>query len=65
MGVFWGAAMAKNPQQHLANMKQLGAWFAAGKVKPVISERVSLAQAKDAIQRLANRQVMGKVVVTP
>jgi len=65
MGVFWGAAMARDPAQHLANMKQLGEWFAAGKVKPVISERVSLNQAKDAIQRLANRQVMGKVVVTP
>ncbi len=65
MGVFWGAAMARQPEQHLANMKLLGEWFAAGKVKPVISERVSLADAKGAIQRLASRQAMGKIVVLP
>ncbi len=65
MGVFWGSAMARKPEQHLANMKLLGEWFASGKVKPVISERVSLAEAKGAIQRLAGRQAMGKIVVMP
>ena len=65
MGVFWGSAMARKPEQHLANMKLLGEWFASGKVKPVISERVSLEQATGAIQRLAGRQAMGKIVVMP
>jgi NADPH:quinone reductase len=63
IGVFWGDAVRRDPTQHLANMRQLGEWFAAGKVRPVISERVPLAGAADAIARMANRQVMGKVVV--
>lgn len=65
LGVFWGSAMARQPEQHLANMKLLGEWFAAGRVKPVISEHVPLDRARDAIQRLADRKVMGKVVITP
>jgi NADPH:quinone reductase len=65
IGVFWGDAMRRDPAQHLANMSLLSEWFAAGKVRPVISERVPLAGAADAITRMANRQVMGKVVVLP
>ncbi|WP_404928073.1 zinc-binding dehydrogenase [Mesorhizobium sp. ORM16] len=37
--------------------------FAAGKIKPHISERFSLARGADAIGHLAARKVMGKVVV--
>jgi len=65
LGVYWGDAMRREPAAHLANMKQLGEWFAAGKVKPVISERIPLAQASAAIQRVASRQAMGKLVVLP
>ena len=65
IGVFWGDAVRRDPAQHLANMRQLAEWFAAGKVRPVISERVPLAGAADAIARMAKRQVMGKVVVLP
>jgi len=46
-------------------MKQLGEWFASGKVRPVISERIPLAEAGAAIERLAGRRAMGKLVVLP
>jgi NADPH2:quinone reductase len=65
IGVFWGDAMRRDPAQHQANMQLLGNWFAAGKVRPIISERVPLRDAADAIARMANRQVMGKVIVLP
>jgi NADPH2:quinone reductase len=65
LGVFWGDAMRREPAAHLANMKQLGEWFAGGKVRPVISERIPLAEAAAAIKRLADRQAMGKLVVLP
>lgn len=65
LGVFWGAAVRRDLPGHLANMKQLAQWFAEGKVKPVVSERVALADASAAIQRLAGRQAMGKLVVLP
>jgi len=65
LGVFWGDAMRRNPATHQANMKQLAEWFASGKVRPVISERIPLAEAGAAIVRLASRKAMGKLVVLP
>ena len=65
LGVFWGDAVRRDPKQHVANMRLLAEWFAAGKVRPAITERVSLADAADAIARMANRQVKGKVVILP
>lgn len=65
LGVFWGDAVRRDPATHLANMGQLATWFAAGKVRPVISERIALADAGAAIARLASRQAMGKLVVLP
>ncbi len=65
LGVFWGDAMRREPAAHLANMKQLTEWFTSGQVRPVISERIALADAGAAIQRLASRQAMGKLVVLP
>jgi NADPH2:quinone reductase len=65
LGVLWGEAMRRDPGQHAANMAQLGGWFAQGLLKPAITERMPLVQATDAIQRLADRQAMGKLVVLP
>ena len=65
VGVYWGESVKHNPKQHLANLRQLLDWFAAGKLKPLISERVPLAEAPAAMARLASRQVMGKVIVLP
>jgi NADPH:quinone reductase len=64
-GVFWGAAMQREPAQHLANMKLLAEWFASGRIRPPVTERVPLEGAAAAMQRLAARQAMGKVVVLP
>lgn len=65
LGVFWGAAVRRDPAAHLANMKQLAGWFGEGKVRPVVSECVGLDGAAAAIERLATRQAMGKLVVRP
>ena len=65
LGVYWGDSVAANPKGHLANMRELGEWFAAGKIAPSITESVGLDGAKDALKRMASRQAMGKIVVTP
>jgi NADPH2:quinone reductase len=65
LGVFWGDAVRRDPATHLANMQQLSTWFAEGRIRPVISERVGLDGAQGAIQRMAARQVKGKVIVHP
>ena len=63
-GVFWGAAVARDPAAHQQNVKELMALYAAGKIKPYVSERFPLAKAAEAISHLASRKAMGKVVVT-
>jgi NADPH2:quinone reductase len=65
LGVFWGEAMRRDPAQLVADMRQLSAWFAAGKVRPPVTERVPLQGAADAIARLAGRKAIGKLVVLP
>jgi NADPH2:quinone reductase len=64
VGVFWGGWVAKNPERHQANVAELLEMYAAGKIKPFVSERFPLARAADAIKHLASRKAMGKVVVT-
>jgi NADPH2:quinone reductase len=63
-GVFWGAAVARDPAAHQQNVRELMDLHAAGKIKPWISETFPLARAGEAISHLASRKAMGKVVVT-
>lgn len=65
VGVYWGEWTQRDPQGQRRTVEQLVAWFAEGKIKPAISERVSLADAPAAMSRLLQRKVIGKVVVVP
>jgi NADPH2:quinone reductase len=65
VGVYWGDSVRHDPRGHVRNMKQLMAWFSERRIKPVISEQLPLARAPEAIQRLMDRKVMGKVVILP
>ena len=64
VGVFWGSAVSRDPAAHAQNVKELLDLYAAGKIKPYVSERFPLARAGEAIKHLASRKAMGKVVVT-
>src|SRR5438477_4171213 len=63
-GVFWGAAVARDPRAHQQNIKELMELYAAGKIRPHVSEHFPLARAGEAITHLAERKALGKVVVT-
>jgi NADPH2:quinone reductase len=64
VGVFWGEFTRREPQRFAESMQRLGRWHAEGKLKPHISERFPLERAADALTRMANREVIGKVVLT-
>lgn len=64
VGVFWGSFAQRQPQHNAANFQQLFAWFAEGKIKPLVSQTYPLEQAADAINHLGQRKAVGKVVVT-
>ena len=64
VGVYWGDWMRRNPAEFAASVKQLGAWFTQGKIRPHVSASFPLARAAEALQLMADRKVKGKVVVT-
>ncbi len=64
VGVFWGAAVARDPEGHRRNVAELMDLYAQGKIRPHVSERFPLARAGEAITHLAERKALGKVVVT-
>lgn len=63
LGVFWGAFAQRQPQDDAANFQQLFAWHAQGKLKPLVSQTYPLAEAGAAIEKLGQRQAVGKLVV--
>ena len=65
IGVYWGDWAQQDPEGQRRNVEQLTAWFAQGKIKPAVSERVSLAEVPAAMMRLLQRKVKGKIVVVP
>ena len=62
-GVFWGAFAAREPQRNAQNIAELFEFWKDGKISPQISETFSLDDAGKAIEKLDNRQAIGKLVV--
>jgi NADPH2:quinone reductase len=64
-GVFWGTWASLNPQKNRANLERLVQWAAEGKISSHVDRTFPLAQTADALQVLAKRQAMGKVILHP
>ncbi|MFD9791059.1 NADPH:quinone oxidoreductase family protein [Streptomyces sp. NPDC059070] len=65
VGLHWGLYAQKDPASILRCHQQLTELAAEGAVKPLISERVTLRDAADAVQRVADGATTGRVVVVP
>jgi NADPH2:quinone reductase len=64
-GVFWGSHTEREPSLHRANMDQLLAWAAAGRLKPHIHKVYSFDEIADALKAIAGREVRGKAILVP
>lgn len=64
LGVFWGSSVKRDPEGHRANMRDLLAWIAEGRLKPRIHGTYPLDEIKSAIEILERREAVGKVVLT-
>lgn len=64
-GVFWGAHTEREPGLHRANMDQLLAWDAAGRLKPHIHRIYRFDEIADALKAIAGREVRGKAILVP
>jgi len=65
VGVFWGAFFKNEPQQYAENFMAIVEWFAQGKLKVRIHGEYSLEKVVDAMKAMTNREVKGKIVLTP
>jgi NADPH2:quinone reductase len=63
IGVRIGGLNEGNPALAIANMKELTRLAGEGKLKPRISHRFPLEQARDALQAVIDRAVIGKAVL--
>lgn len=64
VGVFWGAWSAREPEANANNFKEILALYEAGKLRPLVSLKVPIERAHEALQALADRRVVGKAVLT-
>ncbi|MBD0741954.1 NADPH:quinone oxidoreductase family protein [Streptomyces sp. CBMA152] len=65
VGLHWGLYAQKDPASILRCHEQLTELATKGAVKPLISERVPMADAAAAVQRVADGTTTGRVVVVP
>jgi NADPH:quinone reductase len=63
-GVFWGAFAARDPKGNAAHVATLFRLWDEAKITPRISKTFPLERAGEAIQEVAERRVIGKLVVT-
>ncbi|TLP46966.1 NADPH:quinone oxidoreductase family protein [Cohaesibacter sp. CAU 1516] len=64
LGVFWGEAIVRNPEEHAQNMALIMQWVSEGKLKPHLHQSYPLEDTAKAIAAIQNREVKGKVVIT-
>jgi NADPH2:quinone reductase len=64
-GVFWGAWTKREPQLQRALMTDLARWCAEGKLSAHVHAVYPLTEITAALNTIADRKVMGKIVLRP
>ena len=65
IGVFWGRFTQEEPANHRANFARIVEWAAEEKIEPIIQKRYSLDDGAEALQWVADRKAVGRVIVNP
>ncbi len=64
VGVFWGGFLQREPAAFAASVAQISRWYAEGRLHPHVSATFPLARGAEALDLLASRQAVGKIVIT-
>lgn len=64
LGVFYGSAVERDPQAYRAGVQNLFDYFARGAIRPHIHAVYPLAETPAALQALASRTVVGKIIIS-
>ena len=65
VGLHWGLYQTKNPQLIRDCHVELTKLVAEGAIRPLVGERVGLEEVPGVLQRLADGDTVGRIVVTP
>jgi NADPH2:quinone reductase len=65
LGVFWGAWVRQENAEYKRALERLARWCADGKLSCHIQKIYPLSQTAEALNALAGRRVMGKLVLRP
>ncbi|MFE3227150.1 NADPH:quinone oxidoreductase family protein [Nocardia sp. NPDC059228] len=65
VGLHWGLYNAYDPAAVADCHRELTRLATAGAIRPLVSERLALADIADGVQRLADGKTVGRVVCTP
>ncbi|MFB7915628.1 NADPH:quinone oxidoreductase family protein [Streptomyces sp. NPDC056061] len=65
LGLHWGLYRTQDPAAVRACHDELGRLVAQGAIEPLVSERVGLSGAADAVQRVADGASTGRIAVLP
>jgi NADPH:quinone reductase len=63
VGVFYGSLLAHEPALAQANQRELAAWLQQGRIKPHVSATYPLRDAALALNDIAARRAIGKIVL--
>ncbi|UYY58473.1 NADPH:quinone oxidoreductase family protein [Sphingomonas sp. S2-65] len=63
-GVFWGAFAARDPQANAEHVERLFSLWSEGRISPRVTATFALEDAGVAIAKMANREAVGKLVIT-
>jgi NADPH:quinone reductase len=65
VGVFWGRFTQLGPEANRAHFATLTDWWQQGTIAPSVTGRFGLEEGPEVLTRLAERRVVGKLVITP
>ncbi|MDE2371322.1 MAG: NADPH:quinone oxidoreductase family protein [Burkholderiales bacterium] len=63
VGVFWGDFIRREAAASAAAMDDLARWYARGLIRPAIGQRLPMSELKSAYRTMAERRVMGKLLL--
>jgi NADPH2:quinone reductase len=65
IGVFWGRFNIEEQEKSVENNRRIMEWVADGTLRPLVHKTYPLDEALEAMRWVAERKVIGRVVVTP
>jgi NADPH:quinone reductase len=65
VGVFWGSFAAREPARNREHATTIFELVASGKLRPAVDAVLPLERAGEALERLEQRKVKGKLVIAP